>query len=118
MAEIHRRRRTSQNAEHLKQRRQTMKDEQRHCEREESAGGPGQRVMVGLGAIVLLGGLYPSFFLFPFRLERTHRDATANLTKARNDAQEVGHLRREEIRKRVQDMKAPVMDAEEPDVKD
>jgi len=120
MAEIHRRRRTSQNAQYLKQRRQAMKDEQRQHERDEwakSAGGPRERLMVGLGVIALLGGLYPSFFLFPFRLERTHRDALANLTKARNDAQEIGHLRRGEVRKRVQNMKTPVTDAEKSDDK-
>jgi len=87
-----------------------MKDEKWQRERDEwakSAGGPRERLMVGLGVIALLGGLYPSFFLFPFHLEKTHRDALDNLTKARSDAQEIGHLRREEVRKRVQNMKTP-----------
>ncbi|KXN90329.1 J domain-containing protein 1 [Leucoagaricus sp. SymC.cos] len=109
MAEINRRRRTSQNAEYMRQRRQAMDAKEREREQEKwnrTAGGPRERVMMALGVFALLGGLYPSFFLFPFRLEKTHRDAASNLTRARNDAQEIGHMRREELRKRVRDIKA------------
>lgn len=62
--------------------------------------------MMALGVVAVIGGLYPSFVLFPFRREQAHQDAVVNLTQARSDAQEVGHLRREEVRKRVKDIKA------------
>jgi len=55
---------------------------------------------------VLIGGLYPGLFLFPFHMEQTHRAAVANLTQARNDAREFGEVRRDEMRKRVRDMKS------------
>lgn len=93
-----------------------MDEKERHREQEEwakSAGGPKERIMIGLGVFALLGGLYPSFFLYPFQLDRMHQDAVANLTKARNDAQEIGHLRREEVKKRVREMKATSKDTEE-----
>ncbi|KAJ3573834.1 hypothetical protein NP233_g2175 [Leucocoprinus birnbaumii] len=109
VAEINRRRQTSQNAEYMRSRRQAMNDDERHCEEEEwqkSEGGTRERVMVGLGVFALLGGLYPSFFLYPFHLDRAHEDAVSNLTRARNDAQEIGHVRREEVRKRVREIKA------------
>ena len=39
-------------------------------------------------------------------MEQTHRAAVANLTQARNDAREFGEARRDEMRKRVRDMKS------------
>jgi hypothetical protein len=82
-----------------------MDDQERHREEQEWARSGGGRIMIGLGVFALLGGLYPSFFLYPFRLEKTHEAAVVNLARARNDAQEIGHLRREEVRKRVRGMK-------------
>ncbi len=62
--------------------------------------------MMAFGVVAVIGGLYPSFILFPLRREQAHQDAAVNLTQARNDAQEVGHLKREEVRRRVKDIKA------------
>lgn len=86
-----------------------MEDEEREREREEwskTAGSPRERMMLAFGVVVLLGGLYPSLFLFPFRMEQMHQAAVVNLTRARDDAKEVGHVRREEVRRRVRDIKA------------
>lgn len=65
-----------------------------------------ERMLVWFGLVALIGGLYPGLFLFPFHMEQTHRAAVANLTQARNDAREFGEERRDEMRKRVRDMKS------------
>lgn len=109
MAEIHRRRRTSQYSEYTKRRKQEFDSEEREREEEEferAARGPRERLMLAFGIAALVGGLYPSLFLFPFHMEKTHQAAVTNLAKARNDAKEIGHVRREEVRRRVKDIKA------------
>jgi hypothetical protein len=54
----------------------------------------------------LVIGLYPSFVLFPFHLDKAHKAAALNLTQARAEAREMGDERRTEIRKRVQNMRS------------
>ncbi|TFK21854.1 hypothetical protein FA15DRAFT_672149 [Coprinopsis marcescibilis] len=63
-----------------------------------------ERSLLALGVLALVLGLYPSFVLFPFQLEKTHKAAVVNLSQARQEAREFGDERRLEIRKRVQDM--------------
>lgn len=71
-----------------------------------SEDGWQERMLVWFGVVALIGGLYPGLFLFPFHMEQSHRAAVANLTQARNDAREFGEARRDEMRKRVRDMKS------------
>ncbi|KAF9445701.1 hypothetical protein P691DRAFT_734540 [Macrolepiota fuliginosa MF-IS2] len=106
MAELDRRRRTFYTAE---RRKQAMENEERT--REQGDGGGGvyglrEHMMLAFGVVALIGGLYPSIFVFPFALEKAHKDAAGNLMRARSDAREVGHVRREEVRRRVKDIKA------------
>jgi len=92
----------------MKRRKHDLEEEARTREREEwskTSGGLREKLMMAFGVVAIIGGLYPSFILFPFRREQVHRDAVVNLTQARNDAQEIGHLRREEVRRRVKDIK-------------
>ncbi|TEB28856.1 hypothetical protein FA13DRAFT_1632780 [Coprinellus micaceus] len=66
--------------------------------------GSKERTILVFGVLALVIGLYPSFVLFPFHLQKNHKAAVVNLTQARNDAREMGEQRRTEIRKRVEGM--------------
>lgn len=109
MAELSRRRRASQYTDYTKRKREEYETEKRRREDEEferSSRGPKDRLMMVFGVVALTVGLYPNLFIVPSRLDDVHRDAVKNLTKARSDAQEIGHTRREEMRKRAKDLKA------------
>jgi hypothetical protein len=109
MAELNRRRRASLYAEYAKRKRDEHEAETRRREEEEferASRGPKERFMVVFALIALTAGIYPSFFIIPSRMEGLHKDAAMNLQRARSDAQEVGHLRREEMRKRATDSKS------------
>ncbi|EAU90721.2 hypothetical protein CC1G_03990 [Coprinopsis cinerea okayama7 len=63
-----------------------------------------ERTIFVLGIIALIIGVYPSFVLYPFQLDKNHKAAVVNLAQARSEAREFGSERRAEIRKRVQAM--------------
>ncbi|KAF8886302.1 hypothetical protein BD779DRAFT_1530645 [Infundibulicybe gibba] len=65
------------------------------------------RVIIVVGLVTLAAGLVPSLFLLPLRMDNIHRTAAMNLSQAREDAKELGEIRRNEVRKRVMGMKSP-----------
>ncbi|KAF8340996.1 hypothetical protein F5887DRAFT_849671, partial [Amanita rubescens] len=64
------------------------------------------KIVISLGALSLLVGIVPGLIVFPTYMEKRHRDAAANLKRARSDAREYGDARMTEIRKRVQEIKS------------
>ena len=52
-------------------------------------------------------------FMLPGRFEQRHRAAVSNLSQARSEARELGEERRNEVRKRVKDIKMQHADSHE-----
>ena len=49
-------------------------------------------------------------FLLPSRFEQRHQSAVSNLSQARSKARQLGEERRNEVRKRVKDIKMQQLD--------
>ncbi|GLB41489.1 putative dnaJ molecular chaperone homology domain [Lyophyllum shimeji] len=62
-------------------------------------------MMLLVGLVTLVAGLAPGFFV-PSRMEKQHRAAVSNLSQARREARELAEERRDELRKRAQQIKA------------
>ncbi|KAG5652725.1 hypothetical protein H0H81_003922 [Sphagnurus paluster] len=63
------------------------------------------RVILLVGILTLAAGLAPGLFMLPFHMEKQHQSAVSNLRQARHEARELGEERRNELRKRVKDIR-------------
>lgn len=50
---------------------------------------------------MLIVGVVPSVFLYPFKMEQRHREAVMSLSTAQSEAKEHGEQRRQRIRDSV-----------------
>ncbi|KAG5717208.1 hypothetical protein E4T56_gene15331 [Termitomyces sp. T112] len=102
MAEILRRKRF--NEAHLRRRGHHARPEQSLYEAS-ADDRMKDRVLLAVGVITLILGLFPGIFMLPTHSEKQHRSAVSNLRQARTEARELGEERRNEVRKLARDIR-------------